>query len=87
MPAKTFKSATATVRRSSKCFLGWTTIVSFLTEDREVAIFAPTKPLLIRAVKELCPLVEMDPKRFQRVAYFQQTRITRSAQGKTESQK
>lgn len=86
MPAKTFKSTKATVRRPAKCFLGYTTVVDFLTTGREVALFAPTKQLLVRAVKDLCPLVEMDPKRFQRVAYFEQARITRAkgAQGKPE---
>jgi len=84
MPAKTFKSAKATVRRPSTCFLGWTTIIDFVTTGRELAVFAPTKLKLLRAVRESFPHVEIDAKRFQRVAYFEQKRITRSAVGKRD---
>lgn len=78
MPAKTFKKAIASVKRPVTCFLGYTTIVSFPTTGRELAIFAPTKLKLLRAVRESFPHVEIDPKRFQRVAYFEQKRITRA---------
>ncbi len=76
MPAKTFKKAVASVKRPVTCFLGWTTIIDFLN-GTELAVFAPTKAKLLGAVRAYFPGVEIDPKRFQKVAYFEQKRITR----------
>lgn len=77
MTARTFKRYNAQVKRPAACFEGFTTVIDFL-DGREVALFAPSKRLLVRACNALIPSVQMDPKRFQKTVYFQQERVTRT---------
>jgi hypothetical protein len=75
MSAKTFKCHVAQVKRPSRSFEGYTTLVRF-DDGREIAVFAPSKKLLLKALRSTFPFVEIDPKRFQNVAYFDAKRLS-----------
>lgn len=86
MTANTFKCYVAQVKRPSRSFHGVTTLVRF-DDGREIAVFAPSRRLLLRALGAHFPCCEIDPKRFQKVAYFKAERLSnkrRSANTSTE---